>query len=141
MDRRATCWGGILNKLAVESERFRIRCKSDLRFAAASVRFSRCYSVACDDGRCMVTTPSASVAEIVVQTISRASLFLLLLRNFTVEFSAGNKSKRYRLTVGVRVVVFGNIHGWRPDGRFGRFNCRCSDLGPMRGACRRPANG
>jgi len=65
--------GWYSNKPAVGSERFRMRRKSGLRLAAASVRFSRCYSAACDDGRCMVTTPSASVAEIVVRTISRAS--------------------------------------------------------------------
>jgi hypothetical protein len=35
---------------------------------------------------------------------------------------AGNELKPYRLTVGVRAAVFGNIHGGRPDGRLGRFN-------------------
>jgi len=45
-------------------------------------------------------------------SIGKSSLFLLLLRNFTVKFPACNKLKRYRLTVGVRAVVFGNIHGW-----------------------------
>jgi hypothetical protein len=33
----------------------------------------RSYSAACEDGGRMVSTPSASVAEIVVRTISRAS--------------------------------------------------------------------
>jgi hypothetical protein len=34
---------------------------------------ARRYSAACDDGKRMVATPSASVAEIVVRTIRRAS--------------------------------------------------------------------
>jgi hypothetical protein len=41
----------------------------------------------------MLTTPSASVAEIVVRTISRGSLFLLLLRNFTVGFSGRQQTE------------------------------------------------